>query len=462
MAFVGAINAEVRKWLGNIARTFFTGRRMLIGCSGNFTVEQIVSRNANPAWIHGNDVSLYSSAIGAYLSGQDFRLEIGDDRISFLAPYLNNPEDKAAAVLIMSEALNNVNEKNPYQVRLWRHYVEHYGKYHAKTVERLRNRKAGIRLDRFTSRDIGEVLEEASRDTLVIAFLPTYAGGYEKLFKRMEELFDWDRPQYRLIDAGAKERLIRAIAGFDYVYIDDTPREDLPQVARVQKRGLKTVYLYSNLPLEDKAFIQSRIGSKVRHFERLKREDLNIIEEAMGYKGVLDMGMTLEEGAGKMGFKQVWRVQERLNLLKLDPLYRDCLVKGLITPSQAQELSRLPMDGQRILFEKIKNGQANTYNKLRSLANAILFKCDNQEQATFIVEPTDDELEIKSPYDRIIEGLVNMISRSFSEKDLRVLKTVMDSNIETNIERLDLIIGNLNKIKRSMIEARGLQEVMAA
>jgi len=163
-----------------------------------------------------------------------------------------------------------------------------------------------------------------------------------------------------------------------------------------------------------------------------------------------------------MGFKQVWRVQERLNLLKLDPLYQDCLIKGLITPSQARELSRLPADGQRILFEKIKKGQADTYNRLSSLANAILYKCENQEQETFLPEPTPRELEVKCRYDRMIEGLVNTISRSFSVRDLRILKTVMDSNIEVNIERLDLIIHDLNKIKRAMIEAGWVQEVLAA
>lgn len=61
----------------------------------------------------------------------------------------------------------------------------------------------------------------------------------------------------------------------------------------------------------------------------------------------------------------------------------------------------------------------------------------------------------------MIEGLVNMISRSFSEEDLRTLKEVMDSNIETNIERLDLIIRNLNKIKRAMIEAQSGREVLS-
>ena len=58
MAFTGAINAEVRKWLGNIAPAL-SGSFIVVGCSGNFTVEQILCRNGNPGYIRGNDVSLY-------------------------------------------------------------------------------------------------------------------------------------------------------------------------------------------------------------------------------------------------------------------------------------------------------------------------------------------------------------------------------------------------------------------
>lgn len=110
--------------------------------------------------------------------------------------------------------------------------------------------------------------------------------------------------------------------------------------------------------------------------ENLEREDLNLIEEAQGYKQLMDMGLTLDQVAERMA-KHPWRIQERLNLLKLDTIYQDCLIKNLITPSQAQEMSRLDSDGQRFLFEKINAGQASTYNKLRALANAILYKCEN-------------------------------------------------------------------------------------
>jgi hypothetical protein len=42
----------------------------------------------------------------------------------------------------------------------------------------------------------------------VIAFLPTYAGGYERMFKRLEEIFAWDIPSYGMIDEDRKKRIL--------------------------------------------------------------------------------------------------------------------------------------------------------------------------------------------------------------------------------------------------------------
>ena len=50
--------------------------------------------------------------------------------------------------------------------------------------------------------------------------------------------------------------------------------------------------------------------------ENLQREDLNVIEIALAYKGLMDMGETEESIAHKMGHKHIWLIKERMNLLK--------------------------------------------------------------------------------------------------------------------------------------------------
>jgi len=191
--------------------------------------------------------------------------------------------------------------------------------------------------------------------------------------------------------------------------------------------------------------------------ENLQREDLNLIEEAKGYQRILDMGISIEALAKKIGFQQTWRIQERLNLLKLDPLYQDLLIKKVITPSQAQEMSRLSPEGQLLLFRKIKEGKAATYNQLRAVTSAILFK---EQQTTFVPEPTEKQVTVKKKYDQVLQSVLSLISRSFSADDMSVLKSVLDSSITANIKKIDLIIDYLHKIKRSMLKAQGTQDVL--
>ena len=191
--------------------------------------------------------------------------------------------------------------------------------------------------------------------------------------------------------------------------------------------------------------------------ENLQREDLNILEEAMAYQGLIDMGLTQAEIARKMGISQPWRIQERLNILKLDRVFQEYTVKGILTPSQAQEMSRLPKEKQGIVFDKISAGKADTYNKLRSLVNALIFV---KEQESFLPEPTPQEREVNTKYDRMIEQIVAFINRCFNRDDMMVLSAVLSPAAKTNIERIDMIILHLNKIKRALLQADSTREVL--
>lgn len=75
--------------------------------------------------------------------------------------------------------------------------------------------------------------------------------------------------------------------------------------------------------------------------ENIQRQDLNIIEEAMAFRALLERGMSKEDLARKMGFKQMWRIDERTSLLNLTEEIQKMVVKGRITNSQAFEMSRV-------------------------------------------------------------------------------------------------------------------------
>ena len=203
--------------------------------------------------------------------------------------------------------------------------------------------------------------------------------------------------------------------------------------------------------------VDDRKVAELSLLENLQREDLNLIEEAKAYQGLISMGLTQAELAEKMGIMQEWRIQERLNLLKLSDTYQDCVAKGILSPSQGQEISRVPQEKQRFVFDMISSGKAGSYNKLRALVNAIVAA---EAQSSFLPEPTAQEIAVKNKYDQIIEKLVGFLTHAFNRDDMSVLSKVLAGSTKVNIEKIDLIIGHLNKIKKAMIKADSTQEVL--
>jgi ParB/RepB/Spo0J family partition protein len=191
--------------------------------------------------------------------------------------------------------------------------------------------------------------------------------------------------------------------------------------------------------------------------ENLQREDLNVIEIATQYQRLLDMGNTREQIAQKMGHSHAWLIDERLSLLNLQPALRDYTVKGILSPGQAFQLSRLPKEEQGGLFDKIAAGKVNGIDKLKALVNVML---NPREQQSFLPEPTEKERAINTKYDRMIDGLANLITQSFNADDLSVLTSILSPVAKANIEKIDQIVIHLTKIKRALLQADSRMEIM--
>jgi len=280
MSFIGSINAETRKWLGNNGQAF-DGREVWVGCSGAFTVEQILSRYAFKAKIRGNDVSLYSSVLGAYLAGQPFNLAVREEKFGWLEPYLGDVEAKAATVMVLFEVLKYEKADNLFKQRHWAHYLNNFGSFHQATVTKLRERKKKVRLEGYTSKDIFDFLDEMPEDAVAIAFLPTYAGGYERMFRRLEEIFDWDRPSYGLIDAERKAAILTKMKQRDFLFLDDKEWLDLPLVAAVRKARMKPVYVYSNMEALRRGVLRQQRHAEFVPFPRLSDQDEITLESKL-------------------------------------------------------------------------------------------------------------------------------------------------------------------------------------
>ena len=193
--------------------------------------------------------------------------------------------------------------------------------------------------------------------------------------------------------------------------------------------------------------------------ENIQRQDLTPLEEAKAFKEMLDRGYTKEALAQKLGFKQAWRVDERLSLLSLSPKFQDALIYGIISPSQAFEISRLEDHGdQEAVFQKVKAGQLPTYNHLRKFINALL---DAKKETFLFAVPKKEDLETINRWEKVLDAVTGLVVRSFGQDDCKVLAKVLNGNSAVNVQKIDLVIRHLNQIKKAMLENSSRQEAAA-
>ncbi|MCX7601775.1 MAG: ParB/RepB/Spo0J family partition protein, partial [Meiothermus sp.] len=87
--------------------------------------------------------------------------------------------------------------------------------------------------------------------------------------------------------------------------------------------------------------IGEREALEIALIENLQREDLNPLEEAEGYKKLVDMGLTQEEVARAVGKARV-TVTNALRLLQLGPEIIKALEENKISAGHARALLMLP------------------------------------------------------------------------------------------------------------------------
>lgn len=245
--FIGAINSQVRAFLAQMSPAL-AGRACVVGCSGNFTSEAILTKYAKPSAIFSNDVSLYSSLAGAFLTGKPFRLALRPEFESetWLGKYLTDSKSALAALMVLMDMLPFERQDTIFKRRMWAGYKLSFDQLHSATLTRLD--KVSIQVADYFAGDVFEHFKANDQPGAVfMCYAPTYKGGYERIYKRLAQLFDWDEPSYPMLDEAARDNLVDWVSKRDYVWYDD---RIIPQLTlkMVQQSGRqKTVYIYSNL-----------------------------------------------------------------------------------------------------------------------------------------------------------------------------------------------------------------------
>lgn len=216
-----------------------------------------MSHYAKPAATHANDVSFYSCMAGRWLTGQPLDFAVVDPEYDWLAAYLDSAGEthKLAAIMTLLDMLEYEKRNNPHRVRMWNLYRQTFAELVAKTVARLN--QVEVRLASFYE---GDVLDHFERfgdeaETIFCCYAPTYAGGYERLYKRLDRIVTWEEPGYELLDEARRDRLLAWMAARRFLWYDDRSIEGMQPVMEQRAGRRKTVYLYSNVIQLDVRFL---------------------------------------------------------------------------------------------------------------------------------------------------------------------------------------------------------------
>ncbi len=158
--------------------------------------------------------------------------------------------------------------------------------------------------------------------------------------------------------------------------------------------------------------------------ENLQREDLNAVEEALGYKALIeDFSLTQEEVASRMG-KSRSAVTNSLRLLKLTSTELEALRKGSISAGHARAL--LSTDDlslrQKMLYAAVEGASVRELEKMVALAKKTVKKSTVKKDVPVFYKEV--ELSLKNEIGRKVyikptsKGRGTLTIEFYSDKEL--------------------------------------------
>ena len=245
--FTGSINSDTRRIVKAVIDKWACSD-FYIGCSGNFTVERVL-QDGKPRQIHSNDVSLYSSAVGGYLTGKPLIVMIKDENLRWMDEYIRTPESLIATLLLCTQYFMFDSRKTPYHARMADYYEMNFKTMHEATLANVKKALGDVKITDYYAGDVLDFVANAPDSGAgFLCFPPTYKGGYEKLYKRIDEVFEWLPPQYSVFDDAAFDVLVERLKKKEHwLIIRDYPVEGLEPflhgAVKTSDRA-KMVYIY--------------------------------------------------------------------------------------------------------------------------------------------------------------------------------------------------------------------------
>jgi hypothetical protein len=255
MSFIGAVNEDIRAVLAGMA-PMWKGLPIYVGCSGNFTVERVLARCLPAAELHSNDVSLYSCAVGNALTGKLMDVQVREKKLfewGFLNKWVQrDPIAQVACLLVCSEWFKWIGRTEPFFVRMEREYRTNFDRLMEGSIKRVEASLSGVAVKSYFAGDVVAYARQIPDGAVFITFPPTYEGGYERIYKHFDEIFDWPKPTYPMFSEESFAELTRLLMSkTHWVTLRDHPVESMRPYLRALIQSSvrsKPVHIYASDP----------------------------------------------------------------------------------------------------------------------------------------------------------------------------------------------------------------------
>ncbi|MGP8301968.1 putative antirestriction adenine methyltransferase [Streptomyces inhibens] len=224
--FQGTIPGPMRAIVRETASSWPRGP-VYIPCCGNFTIERSLARMGFA--LHSSDVSIYTTAVGRWLTRQPVGIRLRDEsaeQLGWLADSLDDGIGTVATMMLGTRFLGSVGRDGLWHERVVRSYRDQWKAKYAETVERLS--ASDVALASYQVEDVRSWLQKVPSDAPMCSFPPFYGGGYEKLYEPLNEHFTWDAPEYEPLSDADVVDVLGAIT--DRPYWLTASNHDVPEL----------------------------------------------------------------------------------------------------------------------------------------------------------------------------------------------------------------------------------------
>lgn len=254
MSFLGSIAGPLRKVIAAYAGELAVP--VLLPCAGNFTVGAALRSGGYQGLIKGCDITLYTSALGAYMAGDTLDAQEKEDCPEHLRGFLDftDPARFAASVSIMLDLRQVWKCQNVWHRRVIANYRRNWDRLMEKTLTKLTAYRGHLNQGQgfaYTAQDAVDFLDAHDPDHAVIIAPSTFGSrDYINQERILAASADWQAPPFTEISF-QDVPIYEKITGFrQWMIIMERPLPDVEKLlgapVAVAHKGRKSItYAYA-------------------------------------------------------------------------------------------------------------------------------------------------------------------------------------------------------------------------